>query len=90
MVTPDAGQVLVDGKEEAVSSPRDARRLGFAFLHQDLNDVPGLDVSANLWMGHRLPRNRWRRIDWAGARARTAELLDLVGCSASRPTGWGS
>ena len=45
---PDAGQLMVDGKEAVVANPADARRLGIGMVFQDLRLVPALSVAENI------------------------------------------
>jgi simple sugar transport system ATP-binding protein len=45
---PDAGRLLVDGRERAVSGPRDAHRLGFGMVYQHFTLVPSMTVAENL------------------------------------------
>lgn len=53
---PDAGEVIVDGRQTKISSVSDAIRLGIAFIHQELNVLGNLDVAGNVFLG-REPRN---------------------------------
>ncbi len=45
---PDRGEIRVDGRSVRVGSPRAARRLGIAMVHQHFTLVPALTVSENL------------------------------------------
>ncbi|MEO3693591.1 ABC transporter ATP-binding protein [Roseateles paludis] len=63
---PDAGAVLVDGREYDISSPVVARDLGLGMVYQHFTVVPGMSVAENLLLarGH-LPMV----VDWKAARA---------------------
>src|SRR5262245_1887845 len=45
------GQLYFDGNKVAFASVSDAERLGIAIIHQDLNLVPELSVSENIFLG---------------------------------------
>ncbi len=45
------GQILMNGKLERVTQPRDAMRLGIALVHQELSLVPELTVAENIFLG---------------------------------------
>ena len=63
---PDDGAVLIDGREQAITSPTVARDLGIGMVYQHFTVVPGMTVAENLLLarGH-LPTV----IDWKKARA---------------------
>ncbi len=48
---PDEGEVRVEGQPVRIASPREATRLGIAFIHQELSVLENLDVAANLFLG---------------------------------------
>lgn len=50
-LTPSAGTVLVDGKEVRFSSPEQAKRLGIAFVHQELSLMEEMTVGENIMLG---------------------------------------
>jgi ABC-type sugar transport system ATPase subunit len=48
---PDAGTLLVDGREARIATRRDAERLGISAIHQEIVLVPELDVASNILLG---------------------------------------
>jgi methyl-galactoside transport system ATP-binding protein len=48
---PDAGRIVVDGKEVLFSSAREALDHGIAMIHQELQPVPHRSVMENIWLG---------------------------------------
>jgi ribose transport system ATP-binding protein len=56
VIAPDSGEVRVDGALARFSSPRDAQASGIATIFQELDLVPGLDITANLFLGRELMR----------------------------------
>ncbi|HSI47010.1 MAG TPA: ABC transporter ATP-binding protein [Ideonella sp.] len=69
---PDEGAVLVDGREQAITSPTVARDLGIGMVYQHFTVVPGMTVAENLLMarGH-LPAV----IPWKQARAELSAFM---------------
>jgi fructose transport system ATP-binding protein len=56
-VTPDAGELRIEGKPVALRNPIEARAHGIETIYQDLAMAPNLDVVTNLYLG----RERRRR-----------------------------
>ncbi|MFJ2609284.1 ATP-binding cassette domain-containing protein [Streptomyces sp. NPDC091279] len=54
-VIPDTGQIRVNGRPTAFSTPKEARDAGIGMVYQDLALCDDLDVAANLFLG-REPR----------------------------------
>ena len=76
---PTSGQMLLDGKSYSPVSPRDARKAGIGFIHQELSLFENLSIEENLFIEcfprlHTLCPLIHRR----GIRRRTCELLELV------------
>ncbi|MHC4368191.1 MAG: ATP-binding cassette domain-containing protein, partial [Planctomycetota bacterium] len=44
------GQIVLDGKPVAFSSPREAQDSGIAIIHQELNLIPYLSVAENVFL----------------------------------------
>src|SRR5262249_43475295 len=69
------GQIFVDGRPRSLQSPRQARELGIAMVHQELALVPELSVAENIFLG-RLPTgpSRWW-VDRGEMQRQAAEVL---------------
>jgi simple sugar transport system ATP-binding protein len=48
---PDSGSILVDGREVAINSPEDAKRLGIGMVHQHFKLVDVFSAADNIWLG---------------------------------------
>lgn len=75
---PDAGQILVDGREVRIEGPHHAQKLGIGTVFQELSLVPVLSVAENLLLG-RLPGSLLDLVDRPKLRNLAAELLAQVG-----------
>lgn len=53
VVSPDSGELLIDGEPADVGSPRQAADLGFAFIYQELALVPEFSAIDNMTIGVR-------------------------------------
>jgi len=51
---PTSGSVFVDGETVSFRKPMDARAVGIAMIHQELQQVPHLSVAQNMFLGHPL------------------------------------
>ena len=51
LLTPDSGEILVDGQEKQFRSPRDAIAAGIGMVHQHFMLVPVFTVAENLVLG---------------------------------------
>src|SRR6266700_3758840 len=45
------GDIFIDGVPERIETPRRARELGIAMVHQELSLVPELSVAENMFLG---------------------------------------
>ncbi len=55
-VTPDSGEIFLDGRLVHFRSPLDARRQGIETVYQDLAVAPALDIAENIFLGRELKR----------------------------------
>jgi simple sugar transport system ATP-binding protein len=56
VLTPDSGQIFVDGQEVRLSSPLDARAAGIETVYQDLALAAQLNPVANMYLGREVRR----------------------------------
>ena len=80
IVSPDRGEITMDGVPVAIRSPEDATQLGIATVYQDLALADNLDVVANLFLGREQlssgpARAAWQ-VDETAMEHRTHELLE--------------
>lgn len=57
VLSPDAGQILLDGSPVRLDSPRAAAQHGIALIHQELSLCDNLSVAENIFLGYE-PRTR--------------------------------
>lgn len=65
---PDSGSICVDGKQVAIRSPEDAKRLGIGMVHQHFKLVDVFSAADNIWMGKEkaglvLKKDRYAKIE---------------------------
>lgn len=89
VITRYDGDLSIDGERVAFTSTRDAESAGISIIHQELNLVEQLSVSANIFMGrelqHRLGFRNDRRMN-----AQAKELLQSLECTIAPTTLAGS
>jgi ribose transport system ATP-binding protein len=70
----DSGEIRVRGKPVDIRSPKAARLAGIALIHQELQQVPELDVAQNMFLG--TPLTKFGFItDRSAMQARAEDLL---------------
>lgn len=83
VVQPDAGRILLDGKELRLDSPNAARERGIVCVFQELSLVPDLSVCDNIFLSR--PPMKYGLIDAKTQQERATELLSLLGCGDIHP-----
>lgn len=81
VVTPDQGEVLVNGTPVTLANPRQAQAAGIAVVEQELSLVPALTVLENILLGRVGTGSHSRGDD----RRAVQELLTRLGLSNVRP-----
>ena len=72
LTSPDAGEIVFDGRPVAINRPTDAIRLGIGMVHQHFMLIPPLTVAENVILGHETARSGM--LDLAEARVEVSEL----------------
>jgi D-xylose transport system ATP-binding protein len=70
---PDSGQMVFEGREINIHTPKDAARLGIEVVYQDLALCDNLDVVQNMFLGREV--NRFQVLNEAPMEQQTAETL---------------
>jgi simple sugar transport system ATP-binding protein len=78
---PTKGELLAEGEEVALASPRDAIDRGIATVYQDLAMIPLMGISRNFFIGHEPTKGvgPFKRFDVKKANRITHEELDKIG-----------
>ncbi|MHC1787778.1 MAG: sugar ABC transporter ATP-binding protein [Christensenellales bacterium] len=74
LVSPNSGEVLIDGKPVTIRSGLDAKALGIATAFQDLSLVPSMTVEDNLLLGDE-PRGALGVIDRRAGSSQIEQLM---------------
>jgi len=78
VVTPDSGDIRIEGKPSTIHSPADAARQGIIPVFQELSLLPHLTVAENIFIFDP-PRNRWGLINGKKLRQQTEALFATLG-----------
>ena len=74
---PDAGQILIDGAPVTFAGPGAALAAGIVTISQEITLAKDLTVAENISLG-RLPRRRFRAVDWPAVQRRAREALEFL------------
>jgi simple sugar transport system ATP-binding protein len=87
VVPPTGGRILLDGREVHPGSPREARALGIATVHQNLGVLPLMSIWRNFVLGAEPVRGRgpFRRLDRERGRKTAVEAMDRMGIRVRDP-----
>ncbi|WP_457630245.1 ABC transporter ATP-binding protein [Oceanithermus sp.] len=77
LVTPDEGEIYVDGRRVDIKQPADAISLGIGMVHQHFMLVDTLSVLDNVILG--MEPKQGIAIDYATARKKVQSLIDELG-----------
>jgi ribose transport system ATP-binding protein len=86
-LTPDSGEIRIEGRPVVLESVRAAKRLGVALIHQELMLAPNLDIAANIFLGAEPGSGpALRPLQRATLHERARALLERVGLPLSPAT----
>lgn len=71
------GRILYKGNPVRFSNPKEAQEHGIAIIHQELNLIPWLSITENIFLGREIT-GRWGMLDNAGMNRTTRSLLDRL------------
>jgi rhamnose transport system ATP-binding protein len=86
--TPDAGEILLDGRPRRFACTQDAQAAGIAAVHQETVVFDALSAAENIFIG-RPPTKRvmgLRAVDWPRMAREAQQWLDVVGAQFSAHT----
>jgi fructose transport system ATP-binding protein len=83
-LTPDSGQLYLDGREISFRTPQDARAAGIETVYQTLAVAPALDIAANMFLGRERRRSGplgsvFRMLDKSGMKADAGKSMANLG-----------
>lgn len=79
------GRILWKGVEVSFANPREAQSYGIAIIHQELNLIPDLSITENIFLGREIT-NKWNLLDQKTMEIRTQELLEKLKLNVSPKT----
>src|SRR3954454_11005227 len=68
------GRILLKNEEVSFANPKEAQEKGIAIIHQELNLVPHLSITENIFLGREMI-NGWGLLDKNAMRRKTQSLL---------------
>jgi ribose transport system ATP-binding protein len=71
------GRILYNQAPVRFSSPKEAQEQGIAIIHQELNLIPYLTITENIFLGREMV-NRWGLLDKKNMREQTKRLLQKL------------
>lgn len=63
VVKPDSGKIVIDGEEFSSMTPRLSEKHGIAIIYQEFNNVRGLSVAENMFLGNPITKKGGLLID---------------------------
>jgi rhamnose transport system ATP-binding protein len=78
VVSPDEGELLIDGEPQRIGDAQTAHRLGIVAMYQEPTVFPDLTVAENVFAGRHL-RSGLRTVDWRAMRVEAARILAELG-----------
>ena len=71
------GKIIFKDEQVSFSNPKEAQDSGIAIIHQELNLIPYLSITENIFLGRELTTN-WGTLDKKAMRSKTKLLLEKL------------
>ena len=71
------GKIVYKNQQVRFANPKEAQERGIAIIHQELNLIPYLTVTENIFLGREII-NRWGMLDKKAMRLKAKQLLDRL------------
>lgn len=81
LLTPDSGEIILDGEPLTTSNVNDVLKKGISMIHQEILMVPELTVAQNILLGRETNRNLFSWLDDRKLTQQAGELLNQMGVS---------
>lgn len=79
------GEIKINGENVKFKSIKDAQKVGIAIIHQELNLIPTLSITENLFLGQEI-HTEWGLLDSKKMNQKAKELLNQLQLSISPTT----
>ena len=71
------GRILLNGQEIRFANPKEAQEKGISIIHQELNLIPDLSITENIFLGREIT-DRWGLLNKKAMREQTVALLQRL------------
>lgn len=79
MYRPDEGEIIFDGKKWMPSGSAQARKQGISMIHQELNIIPEMSITQNMFLGKEITAKSHLLMDDKSMYDETKKLLESQG-----------
>jgi inositol transport system ATP-binding protein len=79
LLTPDSGEILLDGEPLKAGSVSEAQRKGISMIHQEMLVVPELTVAQNIFLGRETKRSLLGWVNEKALSQQASKLLEQMG-----------
>src|SRR5690625_7430761 len=81
----DTGVIKVEGEEVIFTNPKQAENEGLVVIHQELNIIPDLTVTQNMFLGKELTYGKLGMLNKKKMKQKTEEILTDLGVTSIQP-----
>ena len=81
----DTGVIKVEGEEVIFTNPKQAENEGLVVIHQELNIIPDLTVTQNMFLGKELTYGKLGMLNKKKMKQKTEEILADLGVTSIQP-----